>query len=419
MTQTIIRLGIVGAARILPAHMRGIKLIREAGFADVRITAIAARQLEDAAMFRLRGAGPSPRPPASTNEKDPLGAPHLYASDLHPDTLPAIYDDWKAMLEADDIDAVLILASVGLHHTIALDCLKAGKHVLIEKPFAISVRAGQQVVDEAEKRGLTVGVAESLRYVESVRAAHWVLEQGTIGDLQMWISGGVGGEWSPNRIVANTAWRHQKLLAGGGGTIDVGVHLFHLIRYLMGPVVEVSGYTKQFEAERVQKDAFGNIVNRVSNEVEDSFFANLRFENGAIGTTFSSWGGHGAASGYGKGSTIYGSEGSLQGDDLTLDDGYRGNASEIFAQGALPSLRQSYFPAGIRDPFALEMLDFLRAFESSTPMEASGKEGVLDLATSFTVLESATANRPVTVADVVDGTVTAYQDEINQHYGLN
>ena len=171
-------------------------------------------------MFRLRGEGPPPRPPASTNEKDPLGAPHLYASDLHPDTLPSIYNDWKAMLGADDIDAVLILASVGLHHTIALDCLAAGKHILIEKPFTISVRAGQQVVDEAEKRGLIVGVAESLRYVESVRAAHWVLEQGTIGDLQMWISGGIGGEWSPNRIVANTAWRHQKLLGGGGGTID-------------------------------------------------------------------------------------------------------------------------------------------------------------------------------------------------------
>ena len=417
--QTTIRLGIVGAARILPAHMRGLKLIREAGLADVRIAAISARRIEDAATFRLRGEGPPPRPPASANDKDPLGAPHLYASDLHPGTLPAIYDDWKAMLEADDIDAVLILASVGLHHTVALDCLAAGKHILIEKPFAISVRAGQQVVNDAETRGLIVGVAESLRYVESVRAARWVLEQGTIGDLQMWISGGIGGEWSPNRIVANTAWRHQKLFGGGGGTIDVGVHIFHLIRYLMGPVLEVSAYTKQFEPERIQKDAFGNIVNRVRNEVEDAFFANLRFESGAIGTTFSSWGGHGAASGYGKGSTIYGSEGSLQGDDLTLDDGYRGNTGEIFAQGAPPSLRRRNFPAGIRDPFALEMLDFLNAIASSTPMEASGKEGVLDLATSFAVLESATANRPVTVADVMDGTVTAYQDEINQHYGLN
>ena len=44
------------------------------------------------------------------------------------------------MLEADNVDAVLILAPVGLHHTIALEAIAAGKHVLIEKPFAISVR---------------------------------------------------------------------------------------------------------------------------------------------------------------------------------------------------------------------------------------------------------------------------------------
>lgn len=416
--QSTIRLGIVGAARILPAHMRGLKLIRDAGLADVRITAISARRLEDATMFRLRGEGPPPRPPASANDKDPLGAPHVYASDLHPETLPSVHDDWRAMLEADDVDAVLILAPVGLHHEIALDCLAAGKHVLIEKPFTISVQAAHLVVDEAEKRGLIVGVAESLRYVESVRASKWVIEQGTIGDPQMWISGGVGGEWSPDKIVARTAWRHQKLLGGGGGTIDVGVHLFHLIRYLMGPVAEISAYTRQFEPERFETDAFGTVINRVRNEVEDAFFANLRFESGAIGTTFSSWGGHGSASGFGKGSTVYGSAGSLQGDDISLDDGYHGTAGEVFTRGASPELRQGFFPGGVRDPFALEMLDFLGAIASSTPMEASGKEGLFDLATSFTVLESATANRPVSVADVVDGKITAYQDEINQHYHL-
>jgi len=419
MTSPFTRLGIVGAARILPAHMRGMKLIRDAGLADVRITAISARRREDAATFRLRGEGPAPRPPVSTNDRDPLGAPHLYASDLHPETLPELFEDWREMLAADLVDAVLILAPVGLHHQIALDCLAAGKHVLIEKPFAISVRAAQQIVDEAAKRRLIAGVAESLRYTESARASRWVLDQGTIGDPQLWLSGGVGGEWSPNRIVARTAWRHQKLHAGGGGTIDIGVHLFHLIRYLMGPVREVSAYTQQLEPERVDTDAFGAITNRVRNEVEDVFLANLRFESGAVGTTFSSWGGHGAASGYGKGSTIYGTTGSLQGDEITRDDGFHGTAGEIFQRGAAPDLRQGFFPAGIRDPFALEMLDFLRAIASSTPMEASGEEGLLDLATSVAVLESATANRPVTVSDVLNGKVTAYQDEINEHYGLN
>lgn len=418
MIQHPVRLGVVGAARILNAHLRGIKRIREAGLADVRITAIAARQLDDALTFRQRGEGPAPRPPVSTNERDPLGAPHLYASDLHPGTLPNVYDDWRTMLEDDAVDAILILAPVGMHHTIALECLAAGKHVLLEKPFTISVRAGRQVVEAADAKGLVAGVAESVRYAVQARASRYLIDQGAIGDLEMWISGGVGGEWSPNRIVARTPWRHQKLLGGGGGTIDLGVHLFHQIRYLMGPITEVSAYTRQFEPERIELDQFGAVINTVRNEVEDAFFANLRFANGAIGTTFSSWGGHGAPTGMARGATIYGSGGSLIGDEVTLDTGYRGTVGDLYQHGAAPELRAHQFPGGIDDPFSLEMLDFLQAIATGSQMEASGKEGLLDLATSFAVLESATANRPVAVDDVLNGTISAYQDEIDAHYGL-
>jgi predicted dehydrogenase len=413
-----IRLGVVGAARILNAHLRGIRAIREAGLADVRVAAITARRREDALTFCQRGEGPPPRPPVSTNERDPLGAPHLYASDLHPDTIPTIHDTWQAMLEADGIDAVLVLAPVGLHHTIALDAIAAGKHVLLEKPFAISVRAAHQIVDAAKAAGVTVGVAESVRYTEPTRAARWLIDQGMLGALQLWISGGIGGEWSPDRIVARTPWRHQKVHAGGGGSIDWGVHLFHNIRHLMGPVSEVSAYTAVLEPERFDRDQYGAITGRVTNEVEDAFFANLKFANGAIGTTFGGWGGHGAASGYAKGATIYGSQGSLQGDEVTLDSGLRGSATDLYARGVESAAREAAFPAGIRDPFALEMLDFIHAINTSSPMEASGEEGLLDLATAYAVLESAAINRPVTVDEVLTGAVDAYQAEIDVHYGI-
>ena len=64
------------------------------------------------------------------------------------------------------------------------------------------------------------------------------------------------------------------------------------------------------------------------------------------------------------------------------------------------------------------MLDFLNAIATGRPMEASGDEGVLDLAAAFTVLESATANRPVKVNDVLTGTVADYQAEIDEFYRL-
>ena len=155
-----------------------------------------ARRADDAAMFRRRG-GPGARPPASTNEADPLGAPHVYVSDIHEDIVPEIFEDWHDMLDADLVDAVLVLAPVSLHHQVALDALAAGKHVIIEKPFAISVKAGQAIAKEARRRGLVAGVAESARYAPRARALKWVLDQDLIGRPQLWLSAGVGGEWAP------------------------------------------------------------------------------------------------------------------------------------------------------------------------------------------------------------------------------
>jgi len=413
-----LRLGVVGCARILPAHLRGLKALLDAGLADLRITALCSRNIDDSAMFRRREDGVPPRPPVSTNPRDPLAAPHMYVADLHPDTLPSVYDDWRRMLDEDLVDAVLVLAPVGLHHQIALDCLSAGKHVLIEKPFAISVRAGRAIVEEARRRGLVAGVAENLRYLEGPRASHWIIGEGLIGEPQLWVSGGIGGDWSPNRIVARTPWRHRKLDAGGGGAIDIGVHLFHLIRYLMGPVDEVSAYVKTLEPERVTRDDTGAVIDKVRNEVEDAFFANLQFASGAIGTAFWSWAGHGEPNGLTADPYISGTTGCLKGDEVVLDDGFRGKALDVFNRRAPLDLRQRQFPSGIRDGFALEMHDFLQAIATGRAMEANGEEGLLDLASAYGVLESATANRPVKVADVLDGKVAGYQEEIDRFYGL-
>lgn len=395
----MIRLGIVGCARILPAHLRGIAVAQAAGTDPFRITALCARRIDDAVMFRRRGEGPPPRSPASANERDPLGAPHVYVSDLHPDVIPDVFDDWHTMLDADNVDAVLILTPVSLHHEIALATLRAGKHVLIEKPLAISVRAGQAIVDAAANRGLVAGVAENVRYAPRTRGLRRALDDGRIGVPQLWLSGGVGGEWSPDRVVAHTPWRHRKLTAGGGPTIDHGVHLMHQIRYLMGPIEEISALTSTMEPSRVDNGA------AVHNEVEDAYVANLRFSSGAIGNIFSSWAGRGAPAGLDASPIIYGSTGCIKGDVVFGADGSQISARDLVS-------------APIEDSFALELLDFAAAIAVGGKMEASATEGVLDLAMAYSILESAHSGEPVRVADVYGGKVAEYQADINEHYGL-
>ena len=415
-----IRIGVVGCARILPAHLRGLKAIQAAGVDDWRVTALCARRIEDAAMFRKRGEGPPPRPSVIEHAvSDPLNAPHAYVSDLHADVLPELFTDWREMLRAGDLDAVINLTPVGLHHVVTLDALRAGKHVLVEKPLAISMRAGRLMVDEARARGLSLGVAEVLRYLEGVRHTRWAIDEGYIGSLQMWISGGMGSlDWGPDRIVAKTPWRHRKVEGGGGPAIDGAVHLFDQLRYLCGEIEEISALAPRFESARYTKDELGRVIDEVENGVEDAYFAHLRFANGAVGEVFGGVAGHGEPTGMKDGAALYGAKGVIKGGELVRDGGERASLADLFEREASDAVKERFFPLGLRDGFGLELHDWLRSIRTGRPMEVSGEEGLRDLACSYAVLESATLNRPVKVADVLSGRVAEYQREIDEHYRL-
>jgi predicted dehydrogenase len=213
-------------------------------------------------------------------------------------------------------------------------------------------------------------------------------------------------------VVAGTPWRHQKLLAGAGASLDIGVHLMHELRYLGGPIETVSGVTRTFEPVRyVHGEA-------VACDVDDAFFATVGFASGAVGQLTFSWAGHGTPTSLPDGLVVYGTRGCLKGGRLSLDDGSSTSALELFDTRADQTTRARYFPLGLTDAFALALLDFLEQIPRHGQPEASGQEGLEDLAAAFAISESSLAGRPVRVADVLDGTVSAYQDDINRHYGL-
>lgn len=414
-----IRIGIVGCGRILPAHLQGYRLLREAGLDDFRITALVARREEDAHMFRKRGEGPSPREPVSKNPADPLATPHHYVSDFQPEEEAQVYPSVEAMLDAGVVDAVDITATLPVHHTAGLACLEAGKHALIQKPLAVTVRAGNLLVDAAERHNLTLGVTENVRYRPQTRLAHWLIERGDIGNPQMVAAVSVGtAEWSPDRVVADTPWRHHRLTAAGGASIDIGAHLAHRLRYLVGEIRTITAVTRVFEPERKRLDAMGVVVERVTADADDAFFALPEFENGAVGTVSFTWAGHGEPTGLPEGMAIYGDRGCLKGTTLVSDDGRRREAQQVFEQEADDEIHSRFFPYGLTDSFALCLLDWLEAIRAGRQPETSGREGIRDLATALAIGESATARGPVTVTDVLQGKVGAYQQPIDEHYGL-
>ena len=214
-----IRIGLVGAGRILPAHLRGYQLLRQAGVDSFCITAITSRMRRDAESFVERDAGPVPRAPVSGEPSDPLSVHDVFVSDFQRDVDVKVYDSLDVMLAADAVDALDISATLHVHHTAALKGIRYGKHCVVQKPLAISVAAGRAMVEAAQQRGVSLGVMENLRYAPRVRVARWLIDHHYLGAIQMIARWSIGTpEWSPNRIVAETPWRHQKLVAGGGAT---------------------------------------------------------------------------------------------------------------------------------------------------------------------------------------------------------
>ncbi len=404
----MIRIGIVGCGRILAAHLRGYQLLREAGVDDFRITALCARREDDARMYVKRGAGPPQRPAVSNTPGDPLAVADIFLSDFQDDVDVEVFTDFRQMLSDGPIDAVNDFTTHNLHYDVAQCAFQNKKDLLTQKPLAVTIDAARRMCEQAEAADCVFGVFENARNKPLTRHLHWLFQSGKCGQLQMILLGSVGAWWAPDRIVAETPWRHRRA-EGGGITLDLGVHQANTIRYLAGEVISIDGRTAILERRRVTRDASGQTVDQIECDADDTFFANFETALGVIGNLCASWGGHGEKTVTGQGAVFYGSAGRATGDELTLDDGTQLSLCREFENGCAAQDRENFFPVGLTDPFALNQFDWLEAIRRRREPETSGREGLRDLAVALAILESNTAGRRVEVNEVLDGELREYQ----------
>ena len=415
----MIRIGIVGCGRILAAHLEGYRLLREAGVEGFEITALCARKAGDALSYVRRGEDLPQRPAVSSIPGDPLAVGDQYLSDFQPDTKVEVFTDYRAMIASGRIDAVNDFSTHSLHHQVAEAAFAQGKHLLSQKPLAVSMEGARRMCDGAEKSGVTFGVFENLRFVPWVRHQHWAFSpEGPTGPLQMAVMGNIGTWWAPDLVVAETPWRHS-LVEGGGMALDLGPHFFDLIRYISGSEVDaVSARTQVVEPTRwILRE--GKKVDPVTCDADDTFHAHFRLASGAAGSMFGSWGGHGGNTVVGEGMVFYGTKGKVTGDTLHLDDEEPQSLSALYRKEAATGLQERHFPLSLTNDFALAQLDWLRAVEQGTQPECSGAEGLRDLACAYALVESNLAGREVTLAEIESGALRSYQTPIDQRFGLD
>lgn len=177
------------------------------------------------------------------------------------------YTSLGEMLKKSDVDLVAIITPHNTHARIALQCLRAGRHVVCEKPFAITTVECNSMIREAKKRGLVLSTYHNRHWDGCILEAVRQIRSGVIGDI-IRIEAHMGGYGQPGDW-----WRSSKSISGGI-LYDWGVHLLEYSLQLMNSdIVEVCGFAKTgFWAPRT---AWKNDTN------EDEAFAVVRFASGS------------------------------------------------------------------------------------------------------------------------------------------
>lgn len=204
--------------------------------------------------------------------------------------VPHTFEDWEDLVARDDIDLVSIATPNALHAPIAIAALRAGKHVLSEKPLSIDAGAAQQMVDAAVEAGRVLQTAFNFRRRGDVRTLRKHLDTGSLGRIyhakSTWLRrSGIPGLGS---------WFTSKDLAGGGPLIDLGVHVLDLALYLLDEprVVSVTAATYAELGTRGRGgsgSSFTRFGTGLAYEVEDLATAFLRFEDGGSLRLEASW----------------------------------------------------------------------------------------------------------------------------------
>ncbi|KYQ86213.1 MULTISPECIES: Gfo/Idh/MocA family protein [Thermoactinomyces] len=223
----MIRYGIVGCGHIAKKHVAAIKAVEGAELVAVCDT--NEERLSEFAVDGVRG-----------------------------------YTDLKDML-ASDVDVVCICTPSGIHAPLTIQAAEAKKHVIVEKPMALTLEDADRMIDACEKNGVKMAVVHPNRFRPAVVELRKQLEQGAFGKIG---HANATVRWNRNQAYYDQApWRGTKAM-DGGVLMNQAIHNMDLLLWMMGDIEEISSY----HATRIR-----NI------EAEDTSVSVIRFKNGALG----------------------------------------------------------------------------------------------------------------------------------------
>jgi predicted dehydrogenase len=246
MSAVPLKIGVIGAGSISDLHLQSY------------------RKLEDAELLAV----------CDLNEARAQGKADKY-------DIPCVYADYRDLLANPDVDAVSICTWNDSHAEIGIAALRAGKHVLVEKPLCRTVEEAERLRQAVDESGRTLQVGFVRRYDANAQLVKRFIDGGELGEIYY-------AKASCLRRLGNPGgWFADVGRSGGGPLIDIGVHVIDLCWYLMGrpKPVSVSGNTYRRLGNRanVRNLSFYKAADYDAslNTVEDMANALIRFDNGA------------------------------------------------------------------------------------------------------------------------------------------
>ena len=290
---------------------------------------------------------------------------------------PTVYTDYHELLAREDIDAVTLPLPDQVHAEIAIAAMRAGKHVLCEKPMTLDLDECKEMIKVARETGKELMVGQIGRYTPAFVRAKKLLDAGVIGELFM-----VESEYAHDYTgkFGTDGWRKQperEAIIGGG------CHAVDLVRMMAGNPEEVFAYANNF----CQKDW----------PIHDCSLAIMKFPSGVIGKVMNS---HGCKRAYTMRSALYGTKGTIIFDNTSP---YISLYLERFTENdTVKDMHQQ--SAEIRIPIALanhnataEVQDFVNCILEGKHVPTDGVQGASTASVCLAIVESFKTGNKVTV----------------------
>jgi predicted dehydrogenase len=285
------------------------------------------------------------------------------------------------LLGRPDVDVVYIATPVAHHYALVLEAARNGKHVLCEKPLALTIPEAMELIDACASHGVKLAVGYMMRFHGAHLKLREMIDSGALG--QPVLARAQLTCWYPP--IAG-AWRQDRRLGGGGALMDMGTHCLDLLEMLLGPVEYVMADVS------TQTHGYG---------VDDSALVMLRFASGAKGVVDTNFNVPDAAAT--NVLEVYGTRGSVVGEGtIGQSSGGRLMArNEQEAQGY--DARQERVvmarevPYSAVNPYRAEVESLMHAIETGSEPAVGGPVGLRNLRLTLAAYEAARLGRAVQV----------------------